>query len=66
MNNLSVQQGRAGDRQAALASSTEAVKHHRALAQVTPAAYLSHLATSLNNLSVQQGRTGDRQAALTS
>ncbi|MFF0061390.1 hypothetical protein ACFYRC_07550, partial [Streptomyces sp. NPDC005279] len=66
LNNLSNQQGDTGDRDAALASITEAVDHYRALAQASPAAYLPDLATSLNNLSNQQGDTGDRDAALAS
>ncbi|MFD8448678.1 hypothetical protein, partial [Streptomyces coelicoflavus] len=56
----------AGDRRAALVSITEAVEHHRALAQANPAMHLPSLAMSLNNLSNRQGETGDRQAALTS
>ena len=51
LNNLSVRQSETGDRDGALASSTEAVQHYRALAEASPAAYLPDLATSLNNLS---------------
>jgi hypothetical protein len=64
LNQVSHRQSDAGDRDAALNSSTEAVAIRRALAQANPAAYLPGLATSLNNLSVQQGATGDRDAAL--
>lgn len=53
----------AGDRDAALASITEAVDIRRRLAQANPAAFLPDLATSLNNLSNQQSNTGDRDAA---
>ncbi|MFF9772373.1 hypothetical protein ACF1HJ_01615 [Streptomyces sp. NPDC013978] len=59
-------QSATGDRQAALASITEAVDHYRALTRADPAAYLPDLAGSLNNLSNRQGETGDRQAALAS
>ncbi|MFJ5899798.1 tetratricopeptide repeat protein, partial [Streptomyces sp. NPDC093064] len=66
LNNLSIQQGKAGDRQAALASITEAVEIRRTLVEANLAAYLPDLAGSLNNLSVRQSETGDRQAALAS
>ena len=64
LNTLSNRQAEAGDRDAALATITEAVSIHRALAQASPAAHLPGLATSLNNLSNQQAETGDRDAAL--
>jgi len=56
----------AGDRDAALASITEAVTHYQALARATPAAYLPDLAGSLNNLALRQAETWDRTAALAS
>jgi tetratricopeptide (TPR) repeat protein len=59
-------QGDAGDRDGALASSTEAVQHYRALAETSPAAYLPDLAASLTNLSLRQGDAGDRDGALAS
>ncbi|MEV7506423.1 hypothetical protein AB0O57_00520, partial [Streptomyces sp. NPDC091201] len=63
---LSNQQSNTGDRDAALASITEAVTHYRTLAQADPAAHLPNLAGSLNNLSNRQSDTGDRDAALAS
>jgi len=48
---VSLREGNAGDRDAALVSITEAVDHYRRLAQANPAAYLPDLAGSLNNLS---------------
>ncbi|MFF0061391.1 hypothetical protein ACFYRC_07555, partial [Streptomyces sp. NPDC005279] len=66
LQRLSHRQSNTGDRDAALASITEAVDHYRSLAQASPAAYLPDLATSLNNLSVQQSATGNRDAALAS
>ncbi|WP_158681043.1 tetratricopeptide repeat protein [Streptomyces viridochromogenes] len=56
-----------GDWRAALGYITEAVEICRALAQVSPAAYLPELAMSLNSLSSCQGGVGDdREAALAS
>ena len=66
LNNLSNRQTDTGDRDAALASITEAVDIRRRLAAANPAAYLPDLARSLNNLSNQQTDTGDRDAALAS
>ncbi|MEU3921862.1 ATP-binding protein, partial [Streptomyces sp. NPDC029004] len=66
LQRLSHRQSNTGDRDAALASITEAVQIRRTLAQASPAAHLPDLAMSLNNLSNQQNNTGDRDAALTS
>jgi hypothetical protein len=66
LNNLSNRQSETGDRDAALASITEATGHYRQLAQASPATYLPDLAASLNNLSNRQSETGDRDAALAS
>ena len=64
LNNRAVWQGESGDRVGALATSTEAVTHHRVLAEANPAAFLPSLAESLNNLSNRQGEFGDRVGAL--
>ena len=66
LERVSARADNAGDRDAALASITEAVDIRRRLAAANPAAYLPDLAMSLNNLSNQQSNTGDRDAALTS
>ncbi|MDX3732857.1 hypothetical protein [Streptomyces caniscabiei] len=63
LNNLSVQQSGTGDRQAALASITEAVEIRRTLAKTNPAAHLPDLASSLNNLSNQQSKTEGASSA---
>ncbi|MFJ9371645.1 hypothetical protein ACIRRA_45695, partial [Nocardia sp. NPDC101769] len=64
LNNLAVQQAQVGDRDAALATITEAAGHYRRLAEANPAAHLPDLAISLNNLANQQAEAGDRDAAL--
>ena len=61
-----IRQADTGDRDAALASITEAVDIRRRLAAANPAAYLPDLAESLNNLSIRQSDTGDRDGALAS
>ncbi|GAA4295205.1 hypothetical protein GCM10023086_08030 [Streptomyces venetus] len=66
LQRTSHRQAAVGDRQAALASLTEAVELCRALAQADPAACLPDLAMSLNGLSVRQSESGDRRAALAS
>ncbi|MCM2428564.1 tetratricopeptide repeat protein [Streptomyces sp. RKAG337] len=66
LNNLSVRQSDAGDREGALVSITEAVDLYRALAESNRAAFLPALASSLNNLSVQQSGAGNRDGALAS
>jgi nucleoside phosphorylase len=65
-NNLSVWQGALGQREAALASTQEAVAIRRRLAAARPEAFLPNLAGSLNNLSVRQSDLGQREAALAS
>jgi hypothetical protein len=64
LNNLSVQQAKGGDRDAALASITDAVDVYRGLAGARPEVFLPALATSLNNLWGRQAEGGDRDAAL--
>ncbi|WP_052310342.1 tetratricopeptide repeat protein [Streptomyces viridochromogenes] len=64
LNNLAVRQNESGDREAALVSATEAVRHYLELVEVDADSYLPDLAMALNNLAVQQSETGDRQAAL--
>ncbi|MFJ9368760.1 hypothetical protein ACIRRA_30640, partial [Nocardia sp. NPDC101769] len=64
LNNLAIRQAEVGDRDAALATITEAVGHYRRLAEDNPAAHLPDLAGSLNNLAVQQAQAGNRRAAL--
>ncbi|MGA5897916.1 hypothetical protein [Streptomyces venetus] len=66
LERTSHRQAATGDRPAALASITEAVEICRALAQVSPDAYLPLLAGSLDNLSNCQGEVGDWEAALVS
>ncbi|EPJ37454.1 hypothetical protein STAFG_5497 [Streptomyces afghaniensis 772] len=65
LNNLAVRQNESGEREAALVSATEAVRHWRGLAEADADTYLPDLAMALNNLAVQQSETGDRQTALT-
>jgi nucleoside phosphorylase/tetratricopeptide (TPR) repeat protein len=55
-----------GQREAALASTQEAVAIRRKLAQARPEAFLPDLATSLNNLGGMQSALGQREAALAS
>ncbi|GGY02123.1 tetratricopeptide repeat protein [Streptomyces djakartensis] len=64
LNNLAVRQNESGEREAALASATEAVRCYRGLAEADADTYLPDLAMALNNLAVQQRDNGDRQAAL--
>ena len=66
LSRVSTRQSETGDRDGALASSTEAVRIRRALAEASPAAHLPDLAASLNNLSAFQSETGDRDGALAS
>jgi hypothetical protein len=59
-------QSRLGQRQQALASSTEAVRHYRALVEADPDSFLPLLAGALNNLANMQGDMGQRAEALAS
>jgi tetratricopeptide (TPR) repeat protein len=64
--NLGNMQSVLGQREAALASTQEAVDLGRKLAQARPKAFLPYLAMSLNKLSLWQSALGQREAALTS
>ena len=66
LNNLSLWQSALGQREAALASTQEAVDLYRKLAQARPEAFLPDLAASLNNLGNRQSELGQREAALAS
>ena len=66
LNNLSLWQGALGRREAALASTREAVDLHRELAQARPEAFLPNLAMSLDNLGNRQSELGQHEAALAS
>jgi len=67
LHRLSGRQGIAGDREAALASVTEAISIWRTLVQANPIDYhLSYLAASLANLSIWQEMAGEHDAALAS
>jgi hypothetical protein len=59
-------QARLGQRQQALASSAEAVRHYRVLAEANPDAFLPDLARSLNNQANMQSDMGQRFEALAS
>jgi len=63
-NNLAIRQAEVGQRTEALHSITEAVTHHRQLAQANPAAFLPNLATSLNNLANQLAAAGQQAQAV--
>ncbi|WP_438014204.1 tetratricopeptide repeat protein [Sorangium sp. So ce315] len=54
------------EREAALASTQEAVEQYRKLAATQPAAFLPDLAMSLNNLGLMQSELGQCEAALAS
>jgi hypothetical protein len=64
LNNLGVRLSQAGQRQAALAPTREAVTVRRQLAEANPDAYLPDLAASLTNLGNHLADAGQRQAAL--
>ncbi len=66
LNNLSVWQSMLGHREAALASTQEAIDLRRSLAQARPEAFLPDLASSLHNLGKMQSDLGHREAALAS
>jgi hypothetical protein len=72
LSNVAARQGDMGQREAALASSKEAVRLFKRLVKLkwpvesNPDAVLPGLADSLNNLSIQQGAMGQRKAALAS
>ncbi|WP_164518185.1 tetratricopeptide repeat protein [Pseudoalteromonas rubra] len=66
LNNLAARQSELGQREAALASATEAVEHYSALAEIRPDTFLPDLAMSLNNLANRQSELGQREAALAS
>ncbi|TMP22860.1 hypothetical protein CWB99_23790 [Pseudoalteromonas rubra] len=57
-------QSELGQREAALASATEAVEHYSALAEIHPDTFLPNLAGTLNNLANRQSELGLREAAL--
>jgi tetratricopeptide (TPR) repeat protein len=63
---LGIRQSALGQREAALASTQEAVTHCRTLAEQWPDAFLPDLARSLNNLGNRQSELGQREAALAS
>ncbi len=64
LGNLSVHLSDLGEREAALAATQEAVELHRALADLEPDAFTSHLARSLTNLGVDLSALGRREEAL--
>ena len=66
LNNLGAEQSELGQREAALASTLEAVDLYRKLAEARPDAFLPDLAMSLNNLGTMQSALGQREAALAS
>jgi tetratricopeptide (TPR) repeat protein len=66
LDDLGGMQSELGQREAALASTQEAVDLLRKLAQARPEAFLPDLAMSLNNLGNRQGELGQREAALAS
>ena len=66
LNNLGMMQSALGQREAALASTLEAVDIYRRLAEARPDAFLPDLAASLNNLGIRQSALGQREAALAS
>src|SRR5262249_46245749 len=66
LNNLSLYRSALGQREAALASTQEAVALRRRLAEARPDAFLPDLARSLNNLGNRQSELGQREAALAS
>jgi nucleoside phosphorylase/tetratricopeptide (TPR) repeat protein len=66
LNNLGNWQNTLGQREAALASTQEAVGLYRKLAAARPEAFLPDLASSLNNLGNRQSDLGQHEAALAS
>ncbi|GGY17210.1 tetratricopeptide repeat protein [Streptomyces djakartensis] len=66
LQRASHRQAAVGDREAALATISEAVEICRTLAQADPAVHLPGLAGSLNDISIQLSETGCWQAALAS
>ncbi|MDC0722498.1 tetratricopeptide repeat protein [Nannocystis bainbridge] len=66
LNNLGNRQSEVGQREAALASTAEAVRIYEELAKRNPDAFQPDLAMSLNNLGNRQGEVGQREAALVS
>jgi nucleoside phosphorylase/tetratricopeptide (TPR) repeat protein len=66
LNNLGNWQSALGQREAALASTQEAIDIRRKLAQARPEAFLPKLAMSLTNLGNSQSALGQREAALAS
>jgi nucleoside phosphorylase/tetratricopeptide (TPR) repeat protein len=65
-NNLGIAQSELGQREAALASTTEAVDIYRKLAAARPDAFRPNLAMSLNNLGNRQSELGHHAPALAS
>ena len=65
-NNLGNWQSEVGQREAALASTAEAVRIYGELAKRNPDAFQPDLAMSLNNLGTMQSEVGQREAALAS
>jgi hypothetical protein len=63
LNNLGIRLAAAGQPQAALAPTQEAVDTYHELAKANPGTYLPDLATALNNLGVQMAAAGQRSAA---
>ncbi len=66
LNDLSGWQSALGQREAALASTQEAVDLRRKLSAARPEAFLPYLAGSLNNLGMMQSALGQREAAIAS
>jgi tetratricopeptide (TPR) repeat protein len=66
LNSLGVRQSELGQREAAVASTDEAVDVYRKLATARPDAFLPDLATSLTNLGQRQSELGQHDAALAS
>ena len=66
LNNLGISQSELGLREAALASTLEAVEIRRALAKAQPDVFLPDLAASLNSLGATQHALGLQEAALAS
>ncbi|WP_437304803.1 tetratricopeptide repeat protein [Sorangium sp. So ce388] len=64
--NLGVRESELGQREAALASTQEAVAHYRQLVKQRPDEFLPHLALSLNNLGNRQSQLGQLEPALAS
>ena len=63
LNNISVDPGRLGRREAALEYIQEAIEIRRDLAENQPEAFRSHLAVSLNNLSARLSDLGRKSEA---